>query len=581
MVHFPQFDSLRTAVEWSIRELKVPRDNRVRAVKQYVGGNYARGGADKRVPINLLELATTIYVQNLAANAPRVQVTTGVDELKPFARNMQLALNQVPDEIGLTDTLQRVVKEALFGIGVCKVGLCSSGVCVLGHDAGKPFVDVVPLDDYFLDMSAKTRSGIQFEGNDYWLGIEAARALYDGEDSDVKADDHTVHGDQGEARAEGITTSEGAGLYGKRVWLRDVWLPGERKVLTYGVKSHKLFRVVDWDGPEHGPYYTLSYSDVPGNLLPLPPASLWLDLHDLANVLFRKLARQAEAKKTVALFPGGNDADAEALKGARDGEGMTYTGQKPEEVSLGGIDQATLALVLQIKDMSSYLAGNLDALGGLAPMSETVGQDRLLAEGASARTDSYKSNTLAFVKDLFEALAFYEWTDPVRERAIEKKADDGVGGSFVLKRVWSKETREGDWLDYNFDIDPYSMEPNTPASRLQKISQALERFVIPLLPQLQQQGGQVNVSKLLEIVAKLSNVDELREIVQFTEPIPGEQQQGGQPTPTFKPANTTRNYVRHSRPGATRHGKDDVMARLLMGSGVQQSEAAALGRRVS
>ncbi len=573
-----KFERLLSAVEWSVRQLDEPRKHRVRAVRQYVGSHYAQGGADRCVPTNLLELAVTIYVQNLAARAPRVAITTSVDHLKPFARNMKLALDQVPGEIGLASTLRRAVVEAIFGLGVCKVGLCSSGHAVLGHDAGEPFVDLVSLDDYFVDMSAKSRAGIQFEGNDYWLGIDAARALHDGDASSVEPDEHTVHGERGEQRAEGISTNEGGDSYGDKVWLRDVWLPETRELLTYGVKGRKIFRKIFWDGPEHGPYHVLGYTDVPGNLLPLPPASLWVDLHELANSMFRKLAKQAEAKKTVAAFSGGNDEDVDTLKQASDGDGVKYTGQKPEMLAVGGIDAPTLAFYLQVKDQFNYIAGNLDALGGLSPTADTATQDKLLSSAAGARMDRMKAGTLSFARDIFEALAWYEWTDPVRKRTISKPVE---GTDIVLEREWSEETREGDFLDYNFDVDPYSMEESTPTTRLQKVGQVLERFVFPALPMIQQQGGQLDYRKLMELVARLSNVDELRGLINFGEPVQGEPQQGGDANPVLKPANTTRTYERVSRPGATRAGKDDAMSRILMGAGVQSSEAAAIGRPTS
>lgn len=578
MVDGVDFARLRTAVEWSLRQLEEPRRERVSALRQFVGKHYSRGGADKRVPVNMLELAVTIYVRHLAARAPRVMVSTGVDHLRPFARNMELALNQIPDEIGLAATLRRAVVEALFGIGVVKVGLCSTKHNVLGHDPGEPFVDLVSPDDYFLDMSAKSPQTIQFEGNDYWVSLEEARDMYDGPRSDVQPDGHTVHGDQGEYRADGIGSDEGADLYREKVWLRDVWLPSTQQVVTYGVKSHKLYRVVDWDGPENGPYHKLRFNDVPGNLLPLPPAALWIDLHELANTLFRKLARQAEAKKTVAAFAGGNEESVEALKKASDGEGIRYNGQKPELIGVGGIDAPTLAFFLQTKDLFSYVAGNLDALGGLSPMSETATQDSMLTAAASARMDRMSSDTVDFDRSVFRALAWYEWTDPVRKRTIRKPVE---GTDIVLEREWSAETREGNFLDYNLDIDPYSVQEETPQLKLQKIGQALERFVFPALPLIQAQGGTIDFRKLIELIGRLSNLPELKELVVFSEPIIGDPQAGGEELPGFKPAQTKRTYERVNRPGATRHGKDDALSRLLMGGGVQQSEAAAIGRGVA
>lgn len=567
------FERLKSAVDWSLRQLEEPRRQRVEVVRQYVGSHYSKNGSEKRVPVNLLELAVTIYVRHLAARAPRVMVSSKVDELKPWARSMELALNQIPEEIRLESTLRRAVVEALFGIGVVKVGIAAGGVAVLGHDVGETFADLVTPDDYFLDMSAKSRETIQYEGNDYWLDLESARDLA-GSDK-IEPDDHTITGERGEQRADSVGSDTGADLYRDKVWLRDVWLPDTQELVTYTVKGQKILRVVPWDGPEEGPYHVLSFTDVPGNLMPLPPVALWRDLHELGNSLFRKLARQAEAKKRVVAFPGGNDDSIEALKKAGDGDGIRFGGAKPEMVDIGGIDAPTLAFFLQVRDLYNYMGGNLDALGGLAPLSETASQDRLMSDAAGARMASMKATTLAFDRGIFRSLAWYEWTNPARKRVIQKPVQ---GADIVLTREWSEETREGDWLDYNFEIDPYSVEDDTPGTRLQKIGQALQQYVFPMLPIMQQQGASLDVRKLIEFVSRFGNVDELRELVVFGEPIPGDPAQGGDAMASFKPAQTKRTYERVNRPGATRAGKDDVMSRILMGGSVQGSEAASIGR---
>ena len=562
-------------MDWSIRQLDIPRTNRVAAVREFVGSHYSEHGSERRVPTNFIELAVTIYLRQLAARAPRSLVTTGSPGLRPFARNMELALNQIPAEIKLGATLRRAVLEAIFGLGIVKVGI-AGGDGLVGHEQGESFVDVVTLDDYFVDMSAKHRDGIQFEGNDYWLQIDAARELYwEGKPSEIEPDAHTVNNPNGVQRAESVGVDEGAELYKDKVWLRDVWLTESNQLVTYGVKSHKLFGTIDWDGPDRGPYRVLGFSDVPGNLLPIASVSLWRDLHELGNVLFRKLAKQAESKKTIAAFAGGNDEDVQRLQNAADGEGIHYSGQKPEQLTVGGIDAPTLAFYLQTRDLFSYFAGNLDTLGGLSPMTDTVGQDKMLGDAASARINDMRDRTLDFAKDIFKALAWYEWTDPVRKRIIEKPVP---GTDITLRRVWSAETRDGDFLDFNIDIDVYSMQDDTPSTTLQKLGTILERFVFPALPMIQAQGGQLDFKKLLEMVGKLSNMQELSDLITFAEPSVGDPVREGGNQPVRMPANTTRTYERVNRPGATRHGKDDVMSRILMGSGVQQSEAAALGR---
>lgn len=571
------FDQLHTAVEWSIKQLATPKKNRIDAIKQFVGTHYGDDGSSRNVPTNFLELAITIYIRQLAARSPRVMISTSNRALKPMAKNMSIALNQLPDEIGLGETIQGSVLEAMFTFGVVKVGIASSGVTVLGQQYGEPYADLVSIDDYFCDMSAKSRKTMQYEGNDYWLPIEDAQELFGAEMDGVQHDDHSITGPNGEDRAEGVTVPGGADLYKKKVWLRDVYLRQTNQLVTYAVTSKRLLRVVEFDGPDVGPYHVLGFSDVPGNLLPLPPVALWIDLHNLGNTLFRKLGRQADAKKTVASFQGGNDEDIESLKRASDGDGIRYSGQKPEAITVGGIDQASLAFYLQVRDLFSYFSGNIDALGGLSPSTETVGQDKLLTEAAGARLQTMKDRTIDFARGIFKALAWYEWTDPIRERLIEK---DVPGAGVSVKRVWSKETRDGDFLDYNINIDVYSMQDDSPSLKLQKIGMMLERFIFPAIPLLQAQGGTIDFKRLLDLLSSFGNLPELADIIRFEDFDPAVKPIQGNQNPVMMPANTTRTYERINRPGATRQGKDHVMSQLLMGGKVQPDAMASLSRRV-
>jgi len=574
------FLRLQKSIEWSVQQLSKQRKVRVDAIREYVGNHYGDGGSEWRVPTNFLEMASTIYSRQLAARAPRVVITARNPELRPYAKNMEIALNQLPEEVDLANTLHSAVMEALFSFAIVKVGIEGTGDEVLGHEYGRPFADMVSLDDYFCDMTAKRRDQMQYEGNDYWVSLGVARGMCEEcSPDDLIPDEHSTIGDDGGERAETVSVSTGGDIYGDQVWLRDVWLPLERKLVTYGVKAKKLLRIVPWDGPDSGPYHMLGYSEVPGNLLPLPPVALWMDLHELANSLFRKMGRGADARKTVAGFKGGHDEDVAALKAARDGDAIRYDGQGPEAITTGGVDPATLALFIQIKDLFSYFAGNLDALGGLSPMTDTLGQDKMLAEAAGARMKHMTDKTITFAKSIFRSLAWYEWTDPVRKRDIIKPVK---GTSIAIHREWSEATRKGRFLDYNLDIDVYSMQDDSPSTKIQKIGMIWDRYIVPVMPDLKGQGIQVDFQRLFEMLSRFANIPELNDIMIYSEPTSDEPVHGNpEPERSRKPAHTTRTYERVNRPGATRSGKDDVMTRGLMGIGAQPSEKAAIGRMVS
>lgn len=563
-----QFNRLTKAIDWSNRQLEFPRKKRLEALRQYIGHHYSQDGAAKKVPVSFLKLAIQTYIRSLASRSPRAMISTSNPALKPTAKNLELAVNLIPEEIGLTETLRQFVMEAMFSMGIVKVGIHATGE-VLGHEYGEPFVDNVWFDDYFADMSAKHRDRIQFEGNDYWLEAETCRKLGWGKKEELEEDESTV-------RPDGTESSESIGIgsgqkvsYKRRVHVRDVWLPQERVLVTYGVNSKKLYDTVEWEGPEYGPYIKLGYSEVPGNLLPLPPVAVWRDLHELSNALFRKIAQQADDQKDVLGFQGDDDDGVDAFKKAKSGDGIKYTGAAPQNLKAGGVDAKSLAFFLQLRDITSYFYGNLDTLGGLAAQTETVGQDRLLSQAASAAILDMQGMTVDAVRKIFRSLCYYEWYDPIKTRTLEKPIPGTDGDSINVD--WSRESKIGNFNSYELDIDVHTLVDDSPTQKLQRLGLVVQSYVIPLMPEIQRQGGVLNVQKLLGSVAKLSDLKELDEIVTFatTEEnfgAPGEQPpaQPGQPEGG-------------GGGGGVQSNEQDMMAQLLSGEGSEATAGALLG----
>jgi hypothetical protein len=570
-----QFERLHGSIVWSERQLEYPRKKRIESIKQFVGYHYSEDGAAKRVPTPFLKLAVTIYVRSLAARAPRALISTAENGYESVAANLELAVNQIPAEIKLQDTLRRLVTEALFSSGWAKIGLHKVGE-VLGHDYGESFVDVITLDDLVLDMAVKHYSQIQYVGNDYWLDHEEVMEsdwFPKGAKANLKSDEYKVTGTAGEERAEGISIDGSVDLFRKKVFLRDVWLPKEELVVTYAVNSMKRLKVAEWDGPELGPYPRLSFDDVPGNLMPLPPVATWRDLHDLANSLFRKLGDQADAQKAVAGFPGGNEEGAKAFQKAKDGDGITWNGPAPDELKIGGIDQSTLAFYLQCRDLYSYFAGNLDSLGGLSPQAETLGQDKLISEASSAQLRDMAARVVDFSKDIFRSLAYYEWHDPVRRRKLKKEIP-GTDLSIIVP--WDRSSRQGKFGIYDLDIDVYSLQDDSPAIKLQKLGAIIREYVGPVLPLIQ--AGIIDGQEFFSLLAKYADFPELKRLIAFIDTT--EQPEGQSRGQSGMPSQTTRRYERVNRPGATAEGKSQILQQALLGSRPQASEAAALTRQV-
>jgi len=575
---------LRGAMESSRKRLRPYRESRAKAVAQYVGANYSDDGANDIVPVNLIELLIVILLGQLAARAPRALVTTPISRLKPEAANLELGLNRLIDQIQLAGTLRRSAMDALFSVGLVKVGLCQKTSLEIDgwtHHIGQPFADAVDLDDLEVDMRANTYGQIHFIGNRYRLPYDQVKKseLYDKEMVDKLQPSHrTILTSEGEERVEKIgqgSTDQGEDEYEDHLELIDLWLPFERKVVTLDSEgtAPMPLRTVDWQGPDCGPYHWLGFHDVPSCLMPLSLVSSVFDLADLSNRLFRKAGRQAERQKTILGYQGPASEDAQRLINAKDGEAMRMDNpDMAREFKFGGADQLTLAMFMQAKGLFTYLAGNLDALGGMGAMSGTVGQDQMIQMNASKRIAEMQNRMVEFSRGVIRSLAWYLINDPLIDMPLAKRIP-GYESIEVPVDI-SPENRTGDYLDFNYEIDPYSAQDITPGQKLQTLTIFFQQFLVPFAPQLAEQGSSINFKKVVQLVAKYSNIDELNEIL-ITEDRPDEPAIQGEKG-TKMPAVTRRENVRINRPGSTEQGKDEAMMQMLMGQGGESVQPAAL-----
>lgn len=561
------FEKLTSSIEWSDRMIAFQKEKRVDNVRQFCGFHHTSDGSRKRLPVNFIKLAAGIYLRQLAARAPASFVTTEKRELRPTAANFELSLNQIPKEIGLQQTLRDTVLEAMFGVGIVKCGLHRVGT-LLNHDYGQLFLDLVTLDDLVLDMSAKRWDQIQYIGNSYWVDYKELMEgdwINDDEKKDLKADEYTIVGDQGERRAEDVQINETVTLYRDKIQLRDVFLPVEQLLITYAVRSKTLLKVIKWTGPATGPYIKLGFDEVPGNLLPVAPVNVWRDIHDIANILIRKLSKQADDQKNVPAFGGGNDESVQEFKAANDGDGITYIGLEPKMLNIPGPDAQTLGFFMQVREIASWVGGNIDLLGGLGAQSETLGQDRLLSESASAQLRDMSSKVVDFSKAVFEQFAYYEWKDPVRRRKITKTIP---GSTLGVELFWDKGMKKGKLKDYLININVYSLQDNSPSIKMQKLILFIERVIGPLMPAIEAQRAQLDVQTIIRHAAEFSDFPEGKDLVVWeNEEIDPASGSGGHER--TMPAHTTRTNERVNRGGGTKQGNNQILAQMLAGQGGQ------------
>jgi len=579
-----EITQLSKAVGYSWSALGVFRQRRLESIREYVGKYYSNNGARDRVPINLLELAMNIYLQRLVAQTPAVEITTDYRQLKEIATRFEIATNHLVKEINLGDTLQLSVTGAMFSMGTVKVGLNRTKVEVGGytHDSGQPFADNVSLNNWVHDMTVEREENEQFRGDFYNMTLRDAVEAFKGAHDKLIPRDEQRHqeGESDHEISEGETGQREE--FRQTIRVLDLWLPKENLMLQCQVSDDlndpidAVLNEIDWEGPERGPYHNLGFAKIENNTMPLSPVMVWRDQHDLANKLYRKLGSQATRQKTLLGVAAGGDADGNRVIEANDGEAIRMDNPKnAQEFKFGGVDPTSLGFLLTVKDVFSYMAGNLDMLGGLGPQSETLGQDKLLSDSASMRIQKMQKETMKHATSITEDLAFYLHEDPYIEIPMVKRVK-GFEDIITVPASYGPADREkGDFLEYNYRIRPYSLQHMTPEAKLQGLRTILSEMITPYLPMMEAQGITLDFESLFKKVAKLGNIPELEDILIFANPQQTSQPigQGPQKAPVTK-----RTYERRSIPGATDRGKSAIMQQALFGQKPQESEVASLMR---
>ena len=592
---------LRRAVEQSRRKLEPFRRRHKRAVELYAGDGYGDEGETKPQHLNMMELAISIYERHLVGRPPQVNIFTRSPQLGPTGAKLEAVMNDLLKQFQVHSALQRAVRSALFSVGIVKVGTAVTGSYSIDNfeiDRQEPFVRNILIDDWVHDMSARHWEDIAFAGHRYRMPVELAR-----EDKSFKKElreklvpadgpNYNEHG--GDERIH--TISQGYGMaedeYEPYVELWEVWLPRHKQLVTLSPHDGELpLRVVDWTGPEHGPFHPLWFNEVDGQTMPLSPAMLWTGMHELINGLYRKLERQANRFKRVGVTRGEDTEDAETLRQTNDGEiAAVLNPDAIQEKQFGGIDQQSFAFMLQSKDLFSWLCGNLDSLGGLAASSETVGQDAMLRESSSQRISHMQDAVMLWTKRVLSDFGFYIWNDPIETYPAIMKIP-GMGNRHAALPPVEREAHS--YYHHEVDIRPYSMQFQSPQQRMSVINQLMQTVVLPTLPLLQQQGLQLNLPGLMQTYAKYADLPELKSILipinqgnsvgETMQMLPtsapeDELQEEGTDGRLSQSPVTHRTNERVSRPVATRQGAEASLVQTMMGGNPQQSEQDAMNR---
>lgn len=577
------------SMQVSYRSLRWARQLVRGLTEEYVGPGYGNEARTKReMLVNLINQTVEAATMSLVANRPKVLLTTEHPELEYFSNHFQAAINSLIKEIRLEEVLQRWVLDAFFCVGIVKVHLADSGFVMgesnMAADPGIPFASNISIDNWGFDPGAKLWHEVRFAYDTYRIPFEDLKdeVIYDQSVVKDLMPTSKLHIDQ--ERLEQISKGNEVDFdeFEPMVDLVDVWVVRDEKIYTFAVdnrsemqvKDTKPVAVMDWNGPEFGPYKILGFNDVPEQIMPLGPASHLCELSRLINNVLRKQSRRARSGKIVHGYNAAGASGAKKAQRAGDDEWIQVEdGAEFHDISIGGVDANLQAFGEGLMGLFDRSAGNLSAMAGLGPSADTLGQEEVIQGRVSSKQANMKYRVASRGVSLIRDLGYMLWIDQFRTLRTQIPIEGAEG--YTIDSMWTPEDREGDFFDYNWDIDINGMPFKSAVERLQMIKSYLTEVYAPLAPQFEAQGCQVDLQKMTDLFADLGAEPRLKQVFRFSNTM------DDQPPPqgSLKPASTTRNYTRRSVPtGGTEDSRRVVRQQAWLGQNGQPSQQNALQR---
>lgn len=478
------------------------RQARMMFLRNYVGPYYDQShGEVGAESLNLIFNAIRTLLPNIVMQYPQHNVTSRYLQYRQYAELLSLALSQHDKEINIKDVYRRAIVDAIFTLGVLKTGIAESDTVYAFDeydqvDTGQVYTEAVDFDNFVVDPNAKDH---MFRDAAF-LGDRITIARDKLLDSGLYRND-LVERLPAAGKPAGSADRKASDLSQQSIqkgYLHDLqdeveiielWVPSANATITIpgdeSVKFDDYLRVDDYYGPDEGPYTLLALTPpVPGNPLPVPAVGIWNDLHTLANRMAKKIVDQAERQKDVVIYRRAAADDAQEALDAGDGEAIAA--DDPDGINtlgFGGQKNSNDQHLMQLQGWFNMMAGNPQYTGGITANADSATEARILAQNTNVGLDDMKGLVYDMAKSEAAKRAWYFHTDPfidvplIRREPVEPKWGAGPDGRPILQdpgRIeerqvrLSPEARQGNFLDFHFEVEPESMGRKDSQTRFQE-----------------------------------------------------------------------------------------------------------------
>ncbi len=543
-----QIASLQNAMRKSDAKLSEFRKQRRTGVREFVGNYYGKDGAKEQRPLNQYQLWVNTIRRLVAAKAPVPWIRPPSRDLHDFALSLQWNLAEHCKLINLQETLADCTVDGLYFGGHAKIVVNNFMHPETGESSQRPFVDYIDYEDWFHDCYAREWEKMQFMGDYYRMPISVLQDNPDRYDPDSvkKLSNSTSRlGVQDRVGGEPLEGDE----FDQTVVLRDVWLQHEGLLVTMGADSNgAVLREQEWQGHPKGPYRRLAFLRVTGSSIPASLALSQLDLNYAINIASNRNNQDIQAKKRLLLTQRGQEQDIKAINAALHNEAVGVDNPAgATEVNFGGADPKDMVFIQQAVEMFSMQGGNLKSLAGLGVEANTLGQEELIKGSSNLMTADMGDTVRDFARDIMQTLAWYMVKGPDQTTYSTQQTFAGTASTIPFGS--DQRAQMGNLDQYHLDIEPYSMEHQTPMGQFQKLANVWNTIVMPAAQLMMAQGRMPNVMGLLQNAAEYLNLPECADLVMAMPQQQGQpQDQGGAPQQQSAPAPSgERTYRRTSQ----------------------------------
>jgi hypothetical protein len=539
---------LQDAVQRGVKRLANFRNARIHFLKEYTGSYYDRTQGEVGAnALNLIFNAVRVLVPNLVMNFPKHTLMTPYLQIRDYALNLGLALDQHDKKIQICDTYRRAIVDAIFTFGVLKTGLAQSNSVYaiddeLKIDAGTVYTEAVDFDNFIVDPNSKEHlfRDAAFLGDKMVVPRKMLldSGLYNNEliEKLPRAGDIDREKKAFSVSMGNIEIDENFALEDD-VEIAELWIPSANAIVTVPGSPDVCFddylRVDDYYGVDEGPYTFLSLTPpVPGNPLPIPMVGIWYDLHILANRMAKKVVEQAERQKSIVAYKRASADDAKELAEAGDGEAVAV--DDPEGVAtinFGGQQNSNEVQLANLQNWFNMMSGNTNQLGGQNVEAKSATAANILQTNSATGVEDMKDQVYRFAAAESRKRAWYFHTDPLMKIPLVRRQLTNAPTQFMgpqgpqwlamptmqdIQVILTPEARRGDFLDFVFTIEPESMSRVDSKIRQQQ-AQAFCQQVMPAVMTAaslgMQMGIPINAVALLIRMAKESGIEWLDEVL--------------------------------------------------------------------